>query len=133
MERIVAGMMLCAMAVVQVPVAHAKSGQVAGPQAELKSDSAPSDFPSLPPAPQGKSTILGGAIKSVDPVRDQLTLKIYGQRPTKILFDERTQVYRDGKPVSLHDLGACWTEQVCMLSASTYCLNRPKANIRAGC
>jgi len=106
MERIVAGMMLCAMAVVQVPVAHAKSGQVAGPQAELKSDSAPSDFPSLPPAPQGKSTILGGAIKSVDPVRDQLTLKIYGQRPTKILFDERTQVYRDGKPVSLHDLGA---------------------------
>jgi hypothetical protein len=106
MDRIVAVMMLGALAVVQMPVAHAQSGQIAGPQSELRSNSASSDVPSLPPAPQGKSTILGGEIRSVDPVRDELTLKVYGQRPTKILFDERTQVYRDGKPIALHDLGS---------------------------
>jgi hypothetical protein len=39
-------------------------------------------------------------------VRDELTLKVFGQRPVKILFDERTQVYRDGKKISLRDLGS---------------------------
>ena len=105
MDRIVAVMMLGAMAAIQLPVAYAKSGQIAGPESELKSDVASSDIPSLPPAPKGKSTIIGGEIKSVDPVRDELTLKVYGQRPTRILFDERTQVYRDGKLVPLRDLG----------------------------
>jgi hypothetical protein len=105
MDRIVAVMMLGAMAAIQLPAAYAKSGQIAGPESELRSDVASSDIPSLPPAPKGKSTIIGGEIKSVDPVRDELTLKIYGQRPTKILFDERTQVYRDGKPIPLRDLG----------------------------
>jgi len=106
MDRIVAVMMLGAMAVVQLPAAYARSGQIAGPQSELKSDIASSDVLSLPPPPAGKSTILGGEIRSVDPVRDELTLKVYGQRPTKILFDERTQVFRDGKLISLRDLGA---------------------------
>lgn len=58
----------------------------------------------LPPPPPGKSTILGGEIRSVDPVRDELLLKAYGQRPIKILFDERTEVYRDGKRIPLLSL-----------------------------
>jgi len=58
----------------------------------------------LPPVPKGKSTILGGEILNVDPVRDQLTLKVFGERPMKILFDERTEVYRDGKRVPLRDV-----------------------------
>jgi hypothetical protein len=37
-------------------------------------------------------------------VRDQLTLRVYGAHPMKILFDERTQVYRDGQRVSLRAL-----------------------------
>jgi hypothetical protein len=37
-------------------------------------------------------------------VRDVLTLKAFGERPIRILFDERTQVYRDGKKIPLHDL-----------------------------
>jgi hypothetical protein len=37
-------------------------------------------------------------------VRDQLTLKVSGERPMKILFDERTEVYRDGKRVPLRDV-----------------------------
>jgi hypothetical protein len=60
---------------------------------------------SLPPVPKGKSTILGGEIRNVDPVRDQLTLRVFGQHPIKVLFDERTQVYMDGKQISLLKLG----------------------------
>ncbi len=55
----------------------------------------------VPPAPKGKSTILGGEIRFVDPVRDELLLKAYGQKPIKILFDERTQVFKDGKRIPL--------------------------------
>jgi hypothetical protein len=48
--------------------------------------------------------VLGGEIRKVDPVRDELMLGIFGQRPTKILFDERTEVYLDGKKISLSEL-----------------------------
>jgi len=68
--------------------------------------SSSSGLPTLPAAPQGKSTILGGKIRHVDPVRDQLLLDIYGQRPMKILYDERTQVFRDGVRIPLRELGA---------------------------
>lgn len=61
-----------------------------------------SDMPALP---RGKSTIMGGQIRSVDAVRDQLTLQVYGQKPLKILYDERTQIFRNGTRIPLHDLG----------------------------
>lgn len=61
-------------------------------------------LPTLPPAPAGRTTIFGGAIQSVDPVRDQFELHIYGQRPMKILYDERTKLYRDGTKVPVLDL-----------------------------
>lgn len=60
----------------------------------------------LPPPPEGRSTVEGGTIRSVDPVRDQLVLSVYGARPMKILYDERTQVYRDGVRAQLGDLHA---------------------------
>jgi hypothetical protein len=47
---------------------------------------------------------LGGEIQRVDPVQDELTLKVFGQRPQKILFDGRTQVYQDGVKIPLRDL-----------------------------
>lgn len=59
----------------------------------------------VPPLPKAKSTILGGSIRGVDPVRDQLVLDIYGAKPMKILYDERTEVFKDGKKVSLRTLG----------------------------
>ncbi len=61
--------------------------------------------PDLPPLPQGISTILGGEIYRLDPVMDEFQLKVYGEKPMKIFFDERTEVYRDGKRIPLHDLG----------------------------
>ena len=57
-------------------------------------------------AAAGESTVMGGEIRSVDPVQDQFQLKVFGQRPMKILFDARTQVYRDGKKIPLRDLGS---------------------------
>lgn len=58
----------------------------------------------LPPPPSGKSTVLGGEIQEVNPVLDQLTLKVSGGHAVKVLFDARTKIYLDGKRMSLLDL-----------------------------
>jgi hypothetical protein len=63
-----------------------------------------SDLPSVAQVPAGNSTVLGGEIELVDPVRDQLTLNAVGMRPMKILYDARTQVFRDGARISVIDL-----------------------------
>jgi hypothetical protein len=60
----------------------------------------------LPPMPRGKSTVIGGAIRGVDHVRDQFTLNVFGGGALKVLFDQRTQVYRDGLKSALSDLRA---------------------------
>lgn len=72
------------------------------PPASAK-ENAPADLLTLP---TGKSTVIGGTISGVDPITDRMTLKVFGGRQMKILFDERTQVYRDGAKSSLRDLRA---------------------------
>ncbi len=47
---------------------------------------------------------MGGEIQDVDPVRDRFTLRVFGGRPVRILFDERTRVYRDGARISVLNL-----------------------------
>jgi hypothetical protein len=83
-----------------------KPDQDAGTQSTPGPDSSSDSLPPLPPIPPGKSTVIGGAIHDVDPIRDQFTLKVFGGKSMKILFDERTQVYRDGKKTPLRDLRA---------------------------
>jgi hypothetical protein len=85
------------------PLLSAQSAQVAASEAVVKSVS-PDGMPALPPVPEGTTTILGGAIRNMDPVRDQFSLDIYGQRSMKILFDERSQVFRDGVKIPLREL-----------------------------
>jgi hypothetical protein len=103
MVRIFAAVLLSA---VFIPVtAPAQLKQPAAPASAVKAGDPPSAVEDLPAAPSGKSTIFGGEIQRVDPVRDELTLKAYGQKPMKILFDERTLVYLDGKRVPLRTLG----------------------------
>lgn len=59
----------------------------------------------LPSLPKGKPTVIGGEIRVVDPVRDQFTLNVFGGGPhLKILYDERTQAYRNGQRISVLDL-----------------------------
>jgi hypothetical protein len=66
---------------------------------------ATSFLPPLPKTPLGKTTVIGGIVRNIDPVRDQLTLGIYGGgKPMKILFDERTQFFRDGVKTPLDDM-----------------------------
>lgn len=60
--------------------------------------------PDLPPVPRGKATVIGGSIRTVDHLRDELTLNVYGGHPMKIYFDQRTHIFRDGQPASLGDL-----------------------------
>jgi len=103
MDRILTLMVLsCAMG--QLPMALAQSQRMPDQQSDLKSATGTSDLSDLPPAPRGKSTILGGEIRNVDPVLDQFTLRVTGQRPMKILFDERTQVFNNGARIPLRDL-----------------------------
>jgi hypothetical protein len=70
----------------------------------LPSANAPTASAKLPPMPGGKSTVIGGEIRNVDPVRDQFTVKVFGGQSIKVLFDERTQVYRDGVRIPLFEL-----------------------------
>jgi hypothetical protein len=85
--------------------AAAQSGPLGSPVSSVKSESAAANLPDVPPLPRGKSTILGGKIIDIDHVRDQFVLRAYGEKPMKILFDERTQVFRDGNKIPLRDLG----------------------------
>jgi hypothetical protein len=64
-------------------------------------------LPPMPLAPAGDSTVMGGVIRSIDPVLDQMTLGVYGTgKPVKIYFDERTKFYRDGIKTPLENMRA---------------------------
>ena len=75
-------------------------------QSDQTPDRASDGLPPLPHPPPGNTTVIGGRIEKVDLVRDQFTLAIYGARPLKILFDARTELYRDGKKITARDLRA---------------------------
>jgi len=61
-------------------------------------------LPDLLPQPKGNATLIGGTIRKLDLVRDQITLQAFGGNSTRILFDDRTHFYCDGTPASAHDL-----------------------------
>lgn len=98
-------MLMLGGAAIAFAAGSAKSQRLMSSQPVAEPASLSSDLASLPPLPAGKTTILGGQIRNFDPVRDQFSLQIYGQRPMKIFFDERTQVYRDGVRIPVRDLG----------------------------
>jgi len=82
---------------------EAQQKSVPGADPDLSAASS-GDLAAIPALPAGKSTILGGSIRGVDPVLDRFTLNIVGEKPLRILFDERTQLFLDGKKISLRDL-----------------------------
>jgi hypothetical protein len=63
-------------------------------------------LPELPAAPAGKATLIGGTISKLDRVRDQITIQPFGGGSMKILFDGRTQIWRDGDKALSRDLRA---------------------------
>ncbi len=104
MDRSFATMIFGGVVIAQILAAGAKSQQIAGPHTLMESESRSAALSVLPATPRGRSTILGGEVQDIDRVRDEFRLKAYGQRPLKVLFDERTQVYLDGKKIPLRDL-----------------------------
>jgi Domain of unknown function (DUF5666) len=105
MGRLLAVVILSSVAFAQsVSSVGSKSAQEQRVQAASTPESAFGSPTRLPPMPLGKSTVIGGAIGAVDRVRDQFTLNVFGGRTLKVLFDERTQVYRDGLRSTLRDL-----------------------------
>jgi hypothetical protein len=61
-------------------------------------------IPDLPSLPKAKASLIGGNIGHLDRVRDELTIRVFGGGHVKTLFDPRTHVLRDGKPISTEDL-----------------------------
>ncbi len=102
MRLLFATFMLAAMASSQVATASVQPQQDEAARPASGAETLPADPLTMP---RGKSTVIGGTISAVDPIKDQLTLKVFGGgRPMKVLYDERTQVYRDGVKTSLRDL-----------------------------
>jgi hypothetical protein len=95
--------MLGGLAMSQVTMGQAP---VANTSPSVRSEKPAVGLADVPPLPPGKSTILGGQIREIDPVRDRFVLHVYGEKPMKILFDARTQLFLDGNKVPLHDLKA---------------------------
>ena len=84
--------------------AAAQLSMVVDSEADRTATARSKESTGLPPLPGGTSTIMGGAIRDVDPVLDRFTLEIAGAKPMRILFDERTQIFLDGKRISLNQL-----------------------------
>jgi hypothetical protein len=91
-------------ALLAVPPIGAQSVHLNDPKAAIDTVKSSGASLTLPPLPDGTTTIVGGTIRNLDLVRDQFSLAPYGQRAMKILFDERTQVYRDGVKIPLREL-----------------------------
>lgn len=105
MGRLFAVAALGAAALTQLNVVNAEPRQTVAAQVVSNSGSGSADLSVLPPLPQGTRTVMGGVIRTIDPVRDQLKLEVFGGgKPVKILFDPRTRVFRDGKQIPLSSL-----------------------------
>lgn len=55
----------------------------------------------VPPMPKGKVSLIGGTVTGIDPIRQRLTLRVFGNNK-KITFsyDERSHLFRNGEPAT---------------------------------
>ncbi len=103
MEPVLVMAMLGGVFLSQSSAATAPS-QAAMSASSVRTETTAARLTDVPAMPKGKSTVMGGSIKDVDQVRDRFVLNVYGEKPMRVLYDERTQVFRDGKRISLRDL-----------------------------
>jgi hypothetical protein len=57
-----------------------------------------------PPFPTGITTLVGGVISGIDPIRNHLTVSVFGGGHWIIFYDERTHIFRSGAQVTSHAL-----------------------------
>jgi hypothetical protein len=48
------------------------------------------------PLPKKKLTLIGGTVREIDPIRNRMTVDIYGGKEMKLIFDDRTKITRNG-------------------------------------
>ena len=59
----------------------------------------------LPELPQGKVTLIGGTVTSLDEVMNRMVVQPFGSKQKmKVAFDTRTGFFQDGKPISYKDI-----------------------------
>ena len=56
-----------------------------------------SDILAPKPLQASKLSLIGGTVKSIDQIRDRMTVHVYDANTINIKFDQRTHFYRDGK------------------------------------
>jgi hypothetical protein len=49
-----------------------------------------------PPFPKGTTTLVGGVISGIDPIRNHLMVSVFGGGHWTIFYDERTHIFRNG-------------------------------------
>ncbi len=64
----------------------------------------PNALPDLPNLQPGKSSTIGGNIRKLDRIRDQINIDVFGGKRLTLLFDARTHIFRDGKAATIQDL-----------------------------
>jgi hypothetical protein len=78
----------------------ANSQQAGAPASAQTSPAAESDSADplldVPPLPKSTVTLLGGTVTHIDRVRNRMTVEPFGGKRMKVVFDERTHIYRDG-------------------------------------
>lgn len=52
------------------------------------------------PLPKKKLSLIGGTVKEIDPIRNRMSVDIYGGKEMKLIFDDRTKVTRNGAEIS---------------------------------
>lgn len=69
------------------------------PETDPKSVLAPKLDPG--PLPQNKSALIGGTVRDIDQIRNQMTIDVFGKGgKMKVLFDPRTRFDRNGTPIN---------------------------------
>src|SRR5438876_4646103 len=96
--------------VISWPVTASLAPPSAGPAGPVIVSNSPNDtnnlLPELPAVPNRDVSLIGGTIRSLDRVRDQITIQVFGGGKAQVFFDPRTHVYRDGAAASARDLQA---------------------------
>lgn len=59
----------------------------------------------LPPLPRNRVTLIGGTVFALDEVMNRMVFQPFGEkRKMNVAFDSRTHFYRDGQPITYHEI-----------------------------
>ena len=50
-----------------------------------------------PVLPKAKLSLIGGIVRDVDPIRERMTVNIFGGKKMKLIFDQRSRLFVNGK------------------------------------